>query len=206
MTLPAHLTTTSSSPGGDVGSITPEVVLNFKGPTEKFLCPLSANIYNVEFYRFTIRDINDTNKVYFDVDHSPEQYSEAAAPLARLTPEELDEHRKIHYKFPVRLLRQGTIGARLVFGVNGDLPVKNFRMIERYYFRDTLLKSYDFDFGFCIPHSTNTWEAIYNLPNLSEEWQKAMMDNPYETVSDSFYFVENQLILHNKAYYSYYEE
>ena len=37
--------------------------------------------------------------------------------------------------------------------------VDNFRMIERHYFRDILIRSYDFSFGFCIPNSTNTWEV-----------------------------------------------
>lgn len=30
-----------------------------------------------------------------------------------------------------------------------------------------------------------------------------MIDNPYETKSDSFYFVGNELIMHNKAEYAY---
>ena len=30
-----------------------------------------------------------------------------------------------------------------------------------------------------------------------------MIDNPYDTRSDSFYFVEDKLIMHNKADYAY---
>lgn len=30
-----------------------------------------------------------------------------------------------------------------------------------------------------------------------------MIDNPFETKSDSFYFVGNKLIMHNKADYAY---
>ena len=30
-----------------------------------------------------------------------------------------------------------------------------------------------------------------------------MIDNPFETRSDSFYFVDDHLIMHNKADYSY---
>ena len=40
-------------------------------------------------------------------------------------------------------------------------------MIERHYFRDRLLKSFDFEFGFCIPNSKNTVEHIYEFPSLS---------------------------------------
>lgn len=50
----------------------------------------------------------------------------------------------------------------------GNRPLNNFRMIERHYFRDHLLKSFDFDFGFCIPNSRNTCEHIYEFPQLSE--------------------------------------
>lgn len=30
-----------------------------------------------------------------------------------------------------------------------------------------------------------------------------MINNPFETRSDSYYFVDNQLIMHNKADYAY---
>lgn len=32
---------------------------------------------------------------------------------------------------------------------------------------------------------------------------KEMIENPYETKSDSFYFVDNQLIMHKKAAYAF---
>mmetsp|Transcript_28581 Transcript_28581/g.60613 ORF Transcript_28581/g.60613 Transcript_28581/m.60613 type:complete len:103 (+) Transcript_28581:405-713(+) len=79
-------------------------------------------------------------------------------------------------------------------------------MIERHYFRNQLVKSYDFTFGFCIPGSTNTWDAIYDVPALDEETIQKMIAHPYETVSDSFYFVGNELFMHNKARYRYVKE
>lgn len=48
----------------------------------------------------------------------------------------------------------------------GEKAVNNFRMIERHYFRDRLLKYFDFEFGFCIPNSKNTCEHIYEFPSL----------------------------------------
>lgn len=54
----------------------------------------------------------------------------------------------------------------------GSRPVEKFRMIERHYFRDTLLKSFDFEFGFCVPNSKNSCEHIYHIPKLSEEISK----------------------------------
>lgn len=51
----------------------------------------------------------------------------------------------------------------------GDRPINSFRMIERHYFQGRLLKSFDFDFGFCIPNSRNTCEHIYEFPQLPDE-------------------------------------
>lgn len=79
-------------------------------------------------------------------------------------------------------------------------------MVERHYFRDQLVKSFDFAFGFCIPGSINTWDAVYSMPALSEKLINDMIENPYETRSDSFYFIENKLVMHNKAAYRYIRE
>lgn len=53
--------------------------------------------------------------------------------------------------------------------------MENFRMIERHYHDDTLIRSYDFDFGFCIPMSKNSWEALYPLPVLEKEQIQRMV-------------------------------
>ena len=85
----------------------------------------------------------------------------------------------------------------------GPQAIKEFRMIERHFFRNKLLKSFDFDFGFCIPDSKNTVEHIYDFPQLDPETVRQMVASPFETKSDSFYFVDGKLIMHNKADYSY---
>lgn len=51
----------------------------------------------------------------------------------------------------------------------GSQPVNKFRMIERHFFKNKLLKSFDFEFGFCIPNSKNTCEHIYEFPTLDPE-------------------------------------
>ena len=60
----------------------------------------------------------------------------------------------------------------------------------------------------CIPNSTNTWEAIYEMPALDPALKQQMIDNPWETQSDSFYFVTHEdgseeMVMHNKAKYAY---
>lgn len=76
-------------------------------------------------------------------------------------------------------------------------------MIERHYFKNKLIKSYDFTFPFCIPDTVNTWESMYSVPEITEEMKQEMINSPWQTKSDSFYFVNGELIMHNKAEYNY---
>ncbi|XP_005987210.1 protein unc-119 homolog B [Latimeria chalumnae] len=180
-------------------SVTPEQVLRLTRVTENYLCNPEDNIYNIDFTRFKIRDL-ETGTVLFEI----------AKPPASEQDDDDDENgevdasagRFVRYQFTPAFLRLRTVGATVEFTV-GDKPVNNFRMIERHYFRDRLLKNFDFDFGFCIPNSRNTCEHIYEFPQLSEDVIKLMVEHPYETRSDSFYFVDNKLIMHNKADYAY---
>ncbi|XP_072326246.1 protein unc-119 homolog A-like [Scyliorhinus torazame] len=114
--------------------------------------------------------------------------------------------RFVRYQFTPAFLRLRQVGCHVSVEVEftvGEKPINSFRMIERHYFRDQLLKSFDFEFGFCIPSSKNTCEHIYEFPQLSEELIREMVTRPYQTQSDSFYFVDNKLVMHNKADYAY---
>ena len=66
----------------------------------------------------------------------------------------------------------------------GEKPVNNFRMIEKHFFRDHHLKTFDFEFGFCIPSSHNTCEHIYEFPHLSEDLSKFHYLSHYDKKSD----------------------
>ncbi|XP_043571873.1 protein unc-119 homolog B isoform X2 [Chiloscyllium plagiosum] len=165
-----------------------------------YLCKPEDNIYNIDFTRFKIRDM-ESGTVLFEI----------AKPPASEQEDDIDDEngemdsssgRFVRYQFTPAFLRLRTVGATVEFTV-GDKPINNFRMIERHYFRERLLKSFDFDFGFCIPNSRNTCEHIYEFPQLSEDTIQEMVDNPYDTRSDSFYFVDSKLIMHNKADYAY---
>jgi len=178
----------------------PADVLKHSAPTRNFLCPLSANEYGIEFLSFVIQDY-DSKKVIFEVSRDrplPIDFSMHDA----MDPDSL---RKINYELSEDFLRLPKISTTLVFCV-GQEPLTDFRMIERHYFRDTLIKSFDFSFGFCIPGSTNTWEAVYCVPPMDPSLIDDMIAHPYETSSDSFYFVGGKLIMHNKAFYKYIPE
>ncbi|XP_003789955.1 protein unc-119 homolog B [Otolemur garnettii] len=182
-------------------AIRPEHVLRLSRVTENYLCKPEDNIYNIDFTRFKIRDL-ETGTVLFEIakpcisDQEEEEEEEEGRDV------DISAGRFVRYQFTPAFLRLRTVGATVEFTV-GDKPVSNFRMIERHYFRERLLKNFDFDFGFCIPSSRNTCEHIYEFPQLSEDVIRLMIENPYETRSDSFYFVDNKLIMHNKADYAY---
>uniref|UniRef100_A0A1B6EV59 GMP phosphodiesterase delta subunit domain-containing protein n=1 Tax=Cuerna arida TaxID=1464854 RepID=A0A1B6EV59_9HEMI len=182
--------------------ITPEDVLSLPKITDEYLCLPEANIYDIDFVRFKIRDW-ESGTVLFEI----------AKPTVPPEPDESEHEseeedpdpnagRFVRYQFTPQFLRLKTIGATVEFTV-GNKPLNKFRMIERHFFRDTLLKTFDFDFGFCIPNSRNVVEHIYTFPTLSQSLVDEMLAHPFETRSDSFYFVDDRLIMHNKADYSY---
>ncbi|CAG7636430.1 unnamed protein product [Allacma fusca] len=178
-------------------AITPEDVLRLNKITESYLCNPEANVYEIDFTRFKIRDM-ETNTVLFEI-AKPADLVEVYDNNDDVDP---NAGRFVRYQFTPQFLRLKIVGATVEFTV-GSKPVENFRMIERHFFRDRLLKTFDFEFGFCIPHSRNTCEHIYEFPPLTKELINEMIANPFETRSDSFYFVDDKLIMHNKADYAY---
>ena len=185
--------------------ITIEEVRNYTKFTDKFLCGRNANIYNIRFRRFKVRDI-DSDFVLFEVsDDSPDEPEDKKEEIKEedFADETIENSpRTIRYHLGPDFLDLKNLGSSLTFSV-GNQAVKDFLMIERHYFRDTLIKSFEFKFDFCIPNSINTWEYIYVVPDFDPEIKKQMIENPWETRSDSFYFVEGKLIMHNKALYNY---
>ena len=77
------------------------------------------------------------------------------------------------------------------------------QMVERHYFKGEVIRSYEFTFGFVIPNSTNTWEFTYDLPALTPEREEEIINNPWGVKSDSYFFADGKLIIHNRAIYSY---
>jgi hypothetical protein len=183
-------------PLGGSPQITPEYVMSLTRPTDGFLCPLSANTKGLDFIRFSVRSVEDGySKALFDVARP-----DGAPPPP---PETLDDNsRFIRYNFGPDFLNYTTIGTTLEFSI-GDEPVHDLLMIERHYFREQLVQSYEFTLPFVIPGTRNTWEMIYTKPEFNDEWKNALISYPYETRSDSFYFVEGVLVMHNRAEYSF---
>ncbi|MBN3305164.1 U119A protein, partial [Amia calva] len=158
-----------------------------------YLCTPEDNIYNIIFSLFKIRDMASGAVLLEIRKHCPTEIQDVR---------ELDPGRFIRYYFTPDFLRLREIGATVEFTV-GSRAVNRFRLIERHYFRDQLLKSFDFEIGFCIPNSRNTCEHIYTLPELDPCTVEEMIAHPFETRSDSFYFINNRLVMHHKAEYSF---
>jgi len=78
-------------------------------------------------------------------------------------------------------------------------------MIEKHYFKGKVIREFDFKFGFIIPNSTNSWELIYDFPDLSEEEKEQIRQSPWEVKSDSYFFANGKLMIHNRAEYNYSE-
>ena len=180
-------------------TILPEDVNKLVGATEGYLVDGRKNEYQIDFTRFKIRDM-ETGAVLFEI-AKPELEDDEMEEDDDDT-DDPDSGRFVRYRFTDDFLRLKSVGASLEFTV-GEKPVENFRMIERHYFKSRLLKSFDFTFGFCMPNSKNSCEHIYDFPQLTEGELEDMVKSPYETRSDSFYFVNNKLIMHNKADYAY---
>ncbi|XP_051525146.1 protein unc-119 homolog B-like isoform X2 [Myxocyprinus asiaticus] len=143
--------------------VTPGEVLGLRAVTRDYLCKPEDNIYNIDFTRFKIRDL-ETGTVLFEIAKPPQ------CDIDEDDEENVDTNagRFVRYQFTPAFLKLRTVGATVEFTV-GDRPVNNFRMIERHYFQDRLLKNFDFDFGFCIPNSRNSCEHIYEFPQLPDD-------------------------------------
>ena len=193
-----------------MSEITPDIVREYKEFTPKFLCDLDANTYNIKFKKFKMRDL-ESDFVLFEVsDDSPDDLNNSNEKKEEEKKEKInyeDEDiftspRSIRYHLGPDFLELKDLGSSLTFSV-GNQPVKDFLIIERHYFKDLLIKSFEFKFDFCIPNSVNTWEYIYTIPDIDPQVKKEMIAEPWTTRSDSFYFVGDKLIMHNKAFYNY---
>ena len=171
--------------------------MNLQEPTEKFLCKLSDNWPQLRFGGFKIRDIV-SGYTLVEVQDDEVDNGESGT----LSDEDDPSTRVIKYHLGPDFLLLRTVGLTLNFS-NGPKPINKMEMVERHYFRGRVIRSYDFKFGFVIPGSTNSWEFIYDLPELTDEERLEITSAPWEVKSDSFFFADGKLIIHNRADYNY---
>lgn len=130
--------------------------------SEKLYCRLSDNKI-MTFGHYMIKDY-DSKEVLVEI---KEEMQEAVHSMALLQEEAglatLDD-RTIQYQFGKKFLDYKTLSLKLEFNIISDEPVKDLLLVERHYFRDRLLINFEFKFPFCMPHSKNDCEFIYDLP------------------------------------------
>ncbi|KAI9224067.1 GMP-PDE, delta subunit-domain-containing protein [Blastocladiella britannica] len=184
-------------------TIQPSDVLAHMAPTKEFLVPFNF-LPPLQFLEFCIKD-KASGRVYFETKRPG-----TASDYIPLAPIELppgmdpNDARTVEYTMSPQFLDCRDVSTSLIFAV-GPLPIQSFRMIERHYFGDNLFKSYDFLFGFCIPNSVNTWESIYEVPPLSQTMREQLLQADQTAHVDSFYFVNNVLVMHHKASFRFVE-
>ena len=128
-------------------------------PTNVFLCKLVDNVPKFKFGGFKIRDcLSNITLVEVPDQEVDNDVSDEDDPSTRV----------IKYHLGPDFLRLRTVGLTLNFGI-GPEAINKLEMVERHYFRGKVIRSYDFKFGFVIPNSVNSWEFIYDLPELSEQ-------------------------------------
>ena len=123
-------------------------------------------------------------------------------PLEDLEDSPDTSERLIRYHLGPDFLKLETVGLTMYFSI-GPKPINNMEMIERHYVRGRCIREFSFKFGFVIPNSTNSWEFIYDLPNLTDEEKEEINQAPWEVQSDSFYFANGSLMIHNRCEYNY---
>lgn len=103
----------------DLCTITPEDVLRLNTITEDYLCSPSANVYEIDFTRFKIRDL-ESGAVLFEIAKPPsEQFVEGTIDTLMAATEELsledtadpNAGRYVRYQFTPAFLNLKTVGA-----------------------------------------------------------------------------------------------
>lgn len=111
-----------------------------------------------------------------------------------------NEMRKKTYNFPISFLQQNFMSTYLKFKV-GDLEVKNLVLVENHFYKNHRIASYVFKFPYCAPNSVNSWQYVYELPKIKKEFIEDIKKNGTVTTSDTFFFVEGKMVMHNKSEY-----
>lgn len=93
---------------------TPEDIFSLTKITDDYLCSPDANIYEIDFTRFKIRDL-ETNAVLFEIAKQPsEQYAtDDGVTSPDGLPNDIDPNagRYVRYQFTPQFLKLKTVGA-----------------------------------------------------------------------------------------------
>ncbi|KAI4896348.1 hypothetical protein NFI96_025927 [Prochilodus magdalenae] len=214
-------------------AITPEEVLGLRTVTRDYLCKPEDNVYNIDFTRFKIRDL-ETGTVLFEIAKPP--HTDLDEEDEENVDVDTSAGRFVRYQFTPAFLKLRTVGATTVqynkapnnhLGDQVDPPTPPLQMkstfiSEReenmklhscfrsecfspsFFHREKTPPHYGGLKGGALPDDLSVHLMTFTPnPKLFLSAVRQMVEHPYETRSDSFYFVDNKLIMHNKADYAY---
>lgn len=98
-----------------LSNITPDDVLRFDRITDTYLCNPEANVYDIDFTRFKIRDL-ETGTILFEIAKPPTDFGVESEGSDDTQEESLDPNagRFVRYQFTPQFLKLKTVGATLV--------------------------------------------------------------------------------------------
>ena len=188
--------------------ITPDYVKSLQSFTPKFLCSIEDNTYKIKFTKLVVKDFDSKEILIEHINNSKKTIND-------LNEEELKKIKEIEekdiYKSPRMIkyhLSSNILKKKisLNFEFMGEKPIKDFIIIERHYIKDKYIGGFESKFPFCFPQAPSNKEEIIDLNKnngLNNNIKKEMTNNVILHKSDTFCFVENKLIIHNKAIYYY---
>lgn len=95
-----------------LSEITPDDVLRLDRITDIYLCSPEANVYDIDFTRFKIRDL-ETGTVLFEIAKPPTDFGVDNEGSDDVSEEQLDPNagRFVRYQFTPQFLKLKTVGA-----------------------------------------------------------------------------------------------
>uniref|UniRef100_A0A0N5B0J1 GMP_PDE_delta domain-containing protein n=1 Tax=Syphacia muris TaxID=451379 RepID=A0A0N5B0J1_9BILA len=105
--------------------------------------------------------------------------------------EDLADSSKEHQaRVPKKILKCRAISKEINF--TSKEQMKNFRLEQRIYLKDSILEEWAFEFGFVIPGSTNTWENMIEAASESQMLPASLLNG--NTVVETSFFDSDLLI------------
>lgn len=188
----------------DKTPLTLEKAKNLKQRPQTFLCKMKANNIELQFVHFKLRN-PDTGRVYIETEFKERNNADLLIDDDQYPPEilaVLNEMRFVQYKLPIEFLTTRTLSCSLKLKI-GDKIVESLVMVENHYFNNHMIAQFEFKLPFCGPNTKNTAEYIYELPELDEKVIAEINKKRLSTFSDTFFFADGVLVMHNKAEYSF---
>uniref|UniRef100_A0A1I8GTY4 Phosphodiesterase delta-like protein n=2 Tax=Macrostomum lignano TaxID=282301 RepID=A0A1I8GTY4_9PLAT len=93
-------------------------------------------------------------------------------------------------RVPKRILKCKSVSRELNF--TSQEQMENFRLEQKIYFKGTVIEEWNFEFGFVIPGSTNTWQSIIEAAPESQMMSASALSG--NVLIETLFFDEDLLV------------